>query len=48
MKIWSDESCLACPNLMRNEYYLFAEDDIQLCHACYTNDNLRKYNYEQV
>jgi hypothetical protein len=47
-KVWTDESCLNCTNLMRDEWYSFAGDDIQICHACYSNDTLRKYGYEQV
>jgi hypothetical protein len=46
--VWTDESCLNCTNLMRDEWYSFAGDSIQICHACYSNDTLRKYGYEQV
>ena len=45
MMMWTNESCLNCTNKMASEWYLFADDDIQLCHACYSNDNLRKYQY---
>lgn len=44
-KVWTDETCLNCTNLMRDEFYQFAGDEIQLCHACYSNDTLKKYGY---
>jgi len=36
-------TCLECPNLMSWEGPI--EDDIQLCHACYNDENLRKHGY---
>lgn len=48
MKMWTNETCLNCPNLMKNEWYAFADDDIQLCHACYNNENLRKHSYAKI
>ena len=40
--------CLECPNLMASEWQGTPDDDIQLCHACYSNETLRKYNYDKV
>ena len=36
-------TCLECPNDMAWEGVIY--DDIPLCHACYSNENLIKHGY---
>lgn len=35
--------CLECTNQMENEWGMVADDDIQLCHACYSNESIDKH-----
>lgn len=39
---WDNEDkCLNCDNKMINEGKI--QDDLQLCHGCYSNETLQKY-----